>query len=570
MKPVNNAADMRANLLDKIARNRGGVSSYPCPSDDYVWRDPDGSPIYSVVARTNGEVGSTKYETKSLFDAVRYLSREAQYDVDPEIRSGGVTLLSRDDIEAISQNKPVMKRAVPFEYLVKIMNQDEVRFQSASPRIDVRGFGAPLDPVLNSDEDEFFINKIPVSKAAHSILQSAAMRSLPDHVMRRLEDFATFTQLSGGAATPEDVDKAWKRTVRSKPDEAELQAAWEARKAEMRDQAVQAVKSVAGAARKAAGMVKSLVSGSWAILRQESMQDGGPDEQTVVTAYASAFLDASRAWKGDKQELDGYQNEYVRGHTLGEHLVFGRDSLSKNVADTLIPVHDGVSEKPTAYQTVCKLPAEALLDAMSAVSERGGGTLINGKTAINVLDAIENTKAVSELNKSDVSPDAARKAGQALYGMMQIAGRGSEVEVYKKMAINPGIMENAAIRQNVMEGFEDAARSGPRNGPRVSTLVSLMMAAREATPVSEPEAKASSVPEPEHEVPQEPQVASNAVPDAEKEKPATQPPPLTIAGLMGIQGGADTGQDDETDEDLPEPPEIDDDDDDMDLGGPEL
>lgn len=468
-------------LIDGVSKNRAIVDlpgHIPAASDDYVWRGDDGLPIYSVVAQAAGrDCAATVYQTRSLDDALQRLGGLKGLQEDGKlqasaIRVGGVSLLTDVDLDQLSKRKPVAPPSfLTWDDLGEIIRRDKERWAVKDPAINM-GFGAELDVQHRVVNDPRQVGDVPLSPAMEAILRTAERRGMQPHEINRLSDFAAFARVAGASASEEDVQKAWQKTIRTSPDPDELAAAWEKRKQEMLEDAKAAVKKTVQTA-------KSMVAGIWDTLTAHAPASDR-DTPRDMMGYASALLDASKSMpKEMAKKMPEYMNAYTRGEVLGDHLFFDEKTLPKNVADVLRPVLHGNDPNPQGWVTHYRLSANEVFDAMNAVKNQGGSSLIHDGKVIDVAEAFKMREQAMVLRSSDLTPEKALKAGEAMYRLLSIVGPGSEQDVLQRLKIDGKSLSSVGrgfdVRGAVADGFEDALRQDRSSGgPRITAFLNAL------------------------------------------------------------------------------------------------
>lgn len=164
MSGVNRSADARTQMIDEVQKWRSLVASghlprgNPVASDDLAYRDDDGEVIYTVVSRWQDRhepsAFGTAYRTRSLADAIQKMRDYQMVDHkrhfsmlgDPEIRVGGMPILTDADLIALEEGK-VPQGRVPITVLNAITAEDGQRYKDKKPGIGSI-FGARLDPIF--------------------------------------------------------------------------------------------------------------------------------------------------------------------------------------------------------------------------------------------------------------------------------------------------------------------------------------------------------------------------------------------------------------------------------------
>lgn len=465
-------------LIDGVSKSRDAVDlpgHIPAASDDYVWRGDDGLPIYSVVAQAAGrDCAATVYQTRSLDDALQRLGGLKGLQEDGKlqasaIRVGGVSLLTDADLDQLSKRKPVPPPSfLTWDDLGEIIRRDKERWATKDPAVNI-GFGAELDVQHRVVNEPRQVGDVPLSPAMEAILRTAERRGMQPHEINRLSDFAAFARVAGASASEEDVQKAWQKTIRTSPDPDELAAAWEKRKQEMLEDAKAAVKKTVQTA-------KSMVAGIWDTLTAHAPASDR-DTPRDMMGYASALLDASKSMpKEMAKKMPEYMNAYTRGEVLGDHLFFDEKTLPKNVSDVLRPVLHGNDPNPQGWVTHYRLSANEVFDAMNAVKNQGGSSLIHDGKVIDVAEAFRMREQAMALRSSDLTPEKAQKAGEAMYRLLSIVGPGSEQDVLQRLKIDGKSLSSVGrgfdVRGAVADGFEDALRQDRSSGgPRITTFL---------------------------------------------------------------------------------------------------
>lgn len=471
-------------LLDGITKKRttnsvSSINAFPVASDDYLWRDEDGLPIYSVVWNAGYPVGGiTEYQTRSLADAIRLMHNMPAERMQAEIRSGGVPLVSREDMRSMTAGVSLPDKAVPWAVLNTVTIEDRKRFEARNPAVPLMGYAAQLDPLPRTATAGHgrIVNNIPLTEPMEDILRSAERRGLPDYEIRRLENFASFTQATGQSANSDEVEQAWDRTVRQYPSQEALDAAWKTRKAEMLQEAKDRVRLAASSASKRVVLVGSLLRSAWKALVVEAVPDGGPGQEPAVKGYASAILDASKAWPEAKNDLPGYQNAYIRGRTLQEHLLYATE-LPRQAEYSLVPILSDMSRGPVAFEALHDLPVDTLFDAFKYARDNGAGSLTYQGKSID----LERVRALCDA-VTGLTPEggklAAQKAGAALYDLFSLVKGGVEdkLAVLTRLSVRASITQNTETRSWLIDGFESAMQTAPRSedSPRLTSLLDVL------------------------------------------------------------------------------------------------
>lgn len=543
MSGADKSTQSRTQLLNSVQEWRrslvksGIPRAHPSPLDDLAYQDDDGEIIYTVVLKhEHSEMvcdSSSAYRTRSLADAIARLS-DSRLVADPEIRVGGMPVLSASDLRDMENKRQPVNMLFPIADLNSITASDARRFNGRNTEIRSI-FGAKLDPIYNPKNNEeeygndtdYYIGDVPIDHQMASILAAASRNGASAQQSRRLEDFAVFASLAGSTASKEDVSKAWERTQRSGPTQEELDAAWAARKAEIAQEIKSFVVNTTANARQFGTQVGSLartvMSSLWEGLKErqsagaQSHAQPGPAPFDVAP-YASAILDHANV-KGAWRDFPDYMNAYQRGEMTGDTLSF-RETLPVNSADILIPVRSPSQENdasPLGWMTQYPLKGADVLDAMNEVVKRGGRTLINDGRLIDIARMGEASQKLSSFGQGKTSdPQQARAVGKALFDLLQTVGGDAEKTLLDRYKIDGAQL--ADVKTDILVGFEDAMHEARGNGS--ARITSLMMEIDRRIALAVPESQATVTPV-------EPTVASENVsgPIVDDAAPSVPPEP---------------------------------------------
>lgn len=334
-------------------------------SDDYRYRDGNGRLLYAVVRhKTERDVADTELMTRSLHEALRVLDGPTLASGETrQIRIGGVPIALRRSIQQ-------QERLTWLGAGVERFTFDDAGIAAiAAADVRIHPTGARVG------HDEIRLQPIP------RMPSYAEPREVDGEVLTRDLEAVLQTAENGGEVGTDDVDRLEQLAVAIMAAQGDIR--WNNEEAGRH-----------GIERPhPSEVIRAYTSRLWHSL--------GSSE--TVVAYASALLDHTVDRERRDEALPptwakGYLDAGRRAELLGDHLLFGRETLPPGITPAIrpAPALGGLHEAASMIRE----PGDAALPASRAgVSGPAAGTLKDKKQA--ALDALDHLLGEQVCTKSD-------------------------------------------------------------------------------------------------------------------------------------------------------------------------